>query len=93
MAPPVILLLIATQREELQTQPGQDKLHAYKPKQCKNGRPTFVFSMDIVADVQVQMFDLQVMRGLAYVIGTEQPGHGCTGIRSRGCLLGSYLLR
>lgn len=54
---------------------------------------TFVFSVNVVADVQVQVFDLKVMRGLAYVVGTEQPGHAGAGISCCGRLLGSRLLR
>lgn len=54
---------------------------------------TLVFSMDIIADVQVQVFDLEVMRGLAHVVGTEQPRHVCTWISGCGCLLGPHLLR
>lgn len=93
MAPPVILLLIATQREEVKTQPEQDKTHVFIHKKRKYVNPTLVFSMDIIADVQVQVFDLEVMRGLAYIAGLEQPGHVCTGISCCGCLLGPHLLR
>lgn len=93
MAPPVILLLIATQRKEVKTQPEEDKINVLMHKRGKHVRPTFVFSMDIIADVQVQVFDLEVMRGLAYVVGVEQPGHVCAGVSCCGCLLGSHLLR
>lgn len=60
---------------------------------CAKVSPAFVFSMDVIADVQVQVFDLEVMRGLTYVVGTEHPGHGCAGVGCCGCLLGSHLLR
>lgn len=93
MAPPVILLLIATHKEEVKIQPEEDKINVFIHKRRKYVRPTLVFSMDIVADVQVQVFDLEVMRGLAYVVGIKQPGHVCTGISCCGCLLGSHLLR
>lgn len=93
MAPPVILLLIATQREAVKTQPEEAKINVFIHKRHKYVHPTLVFSMDIIADVQVQVFDLEVMRSLAHVIGIEQPGHVCTGISCCGCLLGSYLLR
>lgn len=93
MAPPVILLLIAIQREEVKTQHEQDKINVFIHKRPKYVCLTLVFSMDIITDVQVQVFDLKVMRGLTYVVGTEQPGHVCTWISCCGCLLGSHLLR
>lgn len=73
--------------------PGKTKTHGFMQKRCRRARPTFVFRVDIIADVQVQVFDLEVMRGLAYVVGTEQPGHGGAGVSRCGRLLGSDLLR
>lgn len=93
MAPPVILLLIAAQRTEAKTEAEDDKMNRLTQGRAPYVRPTLVFSVDVIADVQVQVFDLEVMRGLAYVVGIEQPGHVCTGISGCGCLLGSHLLR
>lgn len=53
---------------------------------------TFVFSVDVVTDVQVEVCDLEVMGRLAYVVGAEQLGHGCTLVSCCGRLLGSHLL-
>lgn len=53
---------------------------------------TFVLNVDVVADVQVQVCDLEVVGGLAYVVGAEQLGHGRTLLRCCGRLLGAYLL-
>lgn len=76
---------------------GESSIHSLDQTKyvywCAKVRPAFVFSMDVIADVQVQVFDLEVMRGLAHVVGAEQPGHGCAGVGCCGCLLGSRLLR
>lgn len=53
---------------------------------------TFVLNMDVVTDVQVEVCDLEVVRRLAYVVGAEQLGHGCTLVSCCGCLLGAHLL-
>lgn len=54
---------------------------------------TFVLSVDVVADVQVEVGDLQVVGRLAHVVGTEQLGHRRTLVGCWGGLLGPHLLR
>lgn len=53
----------------------------------------FVLCVNVVADVQVQVGDLQVVGGLTHVVGAEQLGHGRALVRRRGGLLASHLLR
>lgn len=47
--------------------------------------------MDVVADVQVQVCDLQVVRRLAHVVRTEEASHGGV-LVCRRRLLGAHLL-
>lgn len=54
---------------------------------------TFVLSVDVVADVQVEVGDLQVVGRLAHVVGAEQLGHRRTLVGRWGGLLGTHLLR
>lgn len=53
----------------------------------------FVLGVDVVADVQVQVGDLQVVGRLAHVVGTEQLGHRRALVCRRRGLLASHLLR
>lgn len=53
---------------------------------------TFVLSVDVVADVQVKVGDLQVVGRLTHVIGGEQLGHRRTLVSRWGGLLGPHLL-
>lgn len=58
---------------------GQDErraLHEIAPR-------AFVLGVDVVADVQVQVGDLQVVGRLAHVVGAEQLGHGGALVRRR----------
>lgn len=52
---------------------------------------TFVLSMDVVTDMQVEVCNLQVMGGFTHVVGTEQLGYSCTLISGCGRLLGAHL--
>lgn len=61
-------------------------------KQVLCERGTFVLGVDVVADVQVEVRDLQVVGRLAHVVGAEQPGHGGALVGRRGRLLGAHLL-
>lgn len=53
---------------------------------------TFVLSVNVVADMQVEVRDLEVVGRLAYVVGAEQPGHGRALVGCCGRLLGAHLL-
>lgn len=53
---------------------------------------TFVHSVDVVTDVQVEVCDLEVVGRLAYVVGAEQLCHCCALVSGCGRLLGAYLL-
>lgn len=53
---------------------------------------TFFLHVDVVADVQVEVHDLEVVGGLAHVVGAEQLGHGRALLRRRGRLLRAHLL-
>lgn len=48
--------------------------------------------MNVIADVQVKVCDLEVVGRLTYVIVPEQFGHFCILVSSCGCLLGTHLL-
>lgn len=53
----------------------------------------FVLAVDVVADVQVQVGDLQVVGRLAHVVSAEQLRHRGALVCRRRCLLASHLLR
>lgn len=57
---------------------------------CKSD--TFVLSVNVVTDVQVEVCDLEVVGCLTYIVGAEQLGHCCILVSSCGCLLGTHLL-
>lgn len=53
---------------------------------------TFVLSVDVVTDMQVQVCDLEVVGCFAHVVGTEQLCHSGILVSSRGRLLHAHLL-
>ncbi len=53
---------------------------------------TFVLSVDVVTDVQVEVCDLEVVGCLTHIVGAEQLGHGCTLVSCCGRLLCAHLL-
>lgn len=100
MAPPVILLLITAQMKK-----GIDIEKCVKKKKviwhCNMNKKkkkmiciyaTFILRVDVVTYVQVEVCDLEMVRRLAYVVGTEQLGHGRTLVSCCGRLLGAHLL-
>lgn len=63
-----------------------------KTESWKSACVTFVLSVDVIADVQVKVCDLEVVGCLAHIVGAEQLGHGRALVSSRGRLLGAHLL-
>ena len=104
MAPPVILLLTTTQRKKHErTQTGHSKKTSQKCAHVSfvarmamlfslQSARTFVLGVDVVADVQVQVCDLEVVRGLAHVVVAEQPGHAGALVGRSRRLLRTHLL-
>lgn len=60
---------------------------------CIRRSHAFVLGVNVVADVQVQVGDLQVVGRLGHVVGAEQLGHGGALIRRWRGLLAAHLLR